>query len=31
MSMVQEWIGLHRDELDEIWKTQEFRKLPPLE
>lgn len=31
MSMVQEWIALNRDALSEIWKTQEFRKLPPLE
>ena len=31
MSMVQEWISLHRDTLMEIWKTQEFKKIPPLE
>lgn len=31
MSMVQEWIALNRDALSEIWKTQELRKLPPLE
>ena len=29
--MVQEWIGLHRDELLRIWTTQEFVTLPPLE
>ena len=28
--MVREWIGLHRDELLEMWCTQEFRKLDPL-
>ncbi len=31
MSMVQEWISLHRAALQEIWETQEFKKLPPLE
>lgn len=31
LSMVREWIELHRDELAEIWKTQEFKKLSPLE
>ncbi|MBQ7299442.1 MAG: DUF4160 domain-containing protein [Clostridia bacterium] len=31
MSMVLEWIDLHRDELQQIWKTQEFRNIPPLE
>ncbi len=31
MALVQEWIGLHRDSLLEIWKTQEFKKIPPLE
>ncbi len=31
MDMVQEWIFLHRDALKEIWETQEFKKLPPLE
>ena len=31
MSMVLEWISLYKDELQEIWNTQEFRKLPPLE
>ncbi len=31
MSMVQEWIGIHRDELKTIWETQEFKNLAPLE
>ena len=31
LAMVQEWIGLHQDELKEIWETQEFKSLPPLE
>ena len=29
--MIQEWIALHRDALMEIWQSQQFRKLPPLE
>jgi len=31
MEMVLEWIELNRAALKEIWETQEFRKLPPLE
>ncbi len=31
IGMVREWIGLNRDALIEIWKTQEFKKIPPLE
>ena len=31
MSMVQEWISLHRETLNKIWTTQEFCKIPPLE
>lgn len=31
LSMVREWIGLHKEELLEIWDRQEFRSLPPLE
>ncbi len=31
MSMVQEWIDIHRDELKTIWETQEFKNLAPLE
>lgn len=29
--LVKEWIKLHRDELLDIWNTQKFNKLPPLE
>jgi hypothetical protein len=29
--LVKKWIGLHADELKEMWKSQQFRKLPPLE
>lgn len=31
LAMVLEWIDLNRDALREIWETQEFKKLPPLE
>ena len=31
MNMVQEWIDIHKDTLMEVWKTQEFKKIPPLE
>ena len=29
--LVKEWIGLHQVELIEMWNTQEFRQLPPLQ
>ena len=28
--MVREWIGIHQSELNEMWHTQEFKKLDPL-
>lgn len=31
LAMVREWTEQHRDELLEMWKSQVFRKLPPLE
>ena len=31
MSMVKEWLDLHKNTLMDIWKTQEFKKIPPLE
>ena len=31
MSMVQEWIALYKGALMEIWETQEFKEIPPLE
>lgn len=31
LSMVIEWIDLHRDELIKIWDTQEFIQIPPLQ
>ncbi len=30
LSMVKEWIGLHRDELLKMWETQEIHELEPL-
>ena len=29
--MVLEWIDIHRDELKEIWETQDFKQISPLE
>lgn len=31
LALVREWIEINRDDLQKIWETQEFRKLPPLE
>jgi len=31
LSLVQEWTQLHQAELLEIWDTQNFRMLPPLD
>ena len=31
LKMTQEWTQEHKDELMEIWNTQEFKELPPLE
>lgn len=30
-AMVREWIELNRNELVDMWETQEFRQLEPLE
>ncbi|MCL2139928.1 MAG: DUF4160 domain-containing protein [Treponema sp.] len=30
-SILKEWFGLHKNELLEIWNSQQFKKLPPLE
>lgn len=29
-SLVVEWMSIHQEELLEMWKRQDFRKLPPL-
>ena len=31
LSMVREWIQLNQDDLLQIWETQEFKALNPLE
>ena len=31
LSMVSEWVSLHRAELIDMWNTQNIRALPPLE
>lgn len=31
LSMAQEWIAQYQTELLEIWNTQKFVKLPPLD
>lgn len=31
LAMVREWIDLHTDELKEIWETQNFKNIAPLE
>ena len=31
LSMASEWVILYRAKLMEIWETQQFKKLPPLE
>ena len=30
-ALVKEWVLLHSEEIMEIWDTQEFRKIKPLE
>ena len=31
LNLAAEWVTKHKDELLEIWETQKFKKLPPLE
>jgi hypothetical protein len=31
MVLVKEWIEMHKDTLMEMWNTQEFKQIPPLE
>ena len=31
LAMVQEWVGIYRNDLLRIWETQEFKRLSPLE
>ena len=30
LSMVKEWINLHKDELLKMWDSQDFREIEPL-
>lgn len=30
LKMVREWLDIHRDEIQTIWDSQEFRKVAPL-
>lgn len=30
LSLVQEWLKVHRNEVLNIWDTQQFKKIPPL-
>ena len=30
LALVREWINIYKDDLLNMWQTQEFRKLPPL-
>jgi len=31
LALVSQWISIHKSELLEMWETQQFRPLPPLE
>ena len=31
MYLIQEWLVLHREELIDMWNSQEFRQLAPLD
>ncbi len=31
LALVREWVSLHKNDLQKIWETQEFKQLPPLE
>ena len=31
VALVREWIKINREDLLEIWETQEFKRLEPLE
>ena len=31
LAMVREWASIHKDELLNMWETQEFKPLAPLE
>ena len=31
LAMVREWISIHKEELKEMWETQDFKTIEPLE
>ena len=31
LAMVQEWVSIHKSDLLQMWETQEFKNLAPLE
>ena len=31
LAMVREWVSINRDDLLQMWETQEFKALSPLE
>ncbi len=31
LAMVREWAAIHKDDLLQMWETQEFKSLSPLE
>ena len=31
LNLVQEWLQIHRQEVLNIWNTQQFKKIPPLD
>lgn len=31
LKMVKEWAALHRDELLEVWRSQDFKEIEPLQ
>ena len=31
LALVREWVAAHRDELNEVWETQNFKTIAPLE
>ena len=31
LAMVREWMTIYKNDLLDIWETQEFKSLPPLE
>lgn len=31
LQMSKEWISIHKAELEEIWNTQDFKSISPLE